>query len=151
MNSAMTQQQVAEAIAEEQSESISQSYVSQIENGLRPHLSNNTRMVLARFFKVHPGYLVDDPDGYSTELMSEVQTQEDKFDLWLTSGADTFRRDEEVSAALVKLVRHPDSRKCIVLLGEIAETPDLVERLMQVLKPDGTHPRPTGLREEFQA
>src|SRR6185369_16571877 len=43
---------------------ISQSYLSQIESGARPHLTNTTRLLLAKFFKVHPGYLVDDPEGY---------------------------------------------------------------------------------------
>ena len=43
---------------------ISQSYLSQLESGARPHLTNATRMLLAQFFKVHPGYLVDDPEGF---------------------------------------------------------------------------------------
>jgi len=30
---------------------------------------------------VHPGYLVDDPEGYQEELMSDVSTLEDKFRL----------------------------------------------------------------------
>ncbi len=30
-------------------------------------------MLLAQFFKVHPGYLVDDPEGYQTELISDVR------------------------------------------------------------------------------
>src|SRR5262245_48211649 len=66
---AMTQQEIVRAIREELGKTISQSYLSQIENGARPHLTNSTRMLLARFFKVHPGYLVDDPEGYSTELV----------------------------------------------------------------------------------
>ena len=92
-------------------------------------------MLLAKFFKVHPGYLVDDPAGYTTELISDVQTMEDKFDLWLISGAERFRRDPEVSEALLELARHDDSRKCVVLLGAILETPKMVDRLLQVLKP----------------
>src|SRR6267143_2238519 len=47
---------------------ISQSYLSQIENGSRPHMTQSSRALLARFFKVHPGFLVDDPEGYHTEL-----------------------------------------------------------------------------------
>src|SRR5258708_33851147 len=35
---------------------ISQSYLSQIESGTRPHLTNTTRLLLAKFFKLHPGY-----------------------------------------------------------------------------------------------
>jgi len=65
----LTQQEVVRAIKSELKQSISQSYLSQIESGARPHLTNSTRMLLARFFKVHPGYLVDDPEGYHTELV----------------------------------------------------------------------------------
>src|SRR4051794_38667811 len=73
----MTQQQVCAAMEHEIGVHVSQSYLSQIERGLRPHLTNTTRSALARFFKVHPGYLVDDPEGFHTELTSEVRTMED--------------------------------------------------------------------------
>src|SRR5437764_292671 len=131
----MTQAEVARAMSKELRKNVSQSYLSQIENGTRPHLTNTTRMLLAKFFKVHPGYLVDDPAGYTTELVSDLQTLEDKFDLWLISGAERFKRDPEVSEALLQLARHDDSRKCIVLLGAILETPNMADRLLQVLKP----------------
>src|SRR6202795_1665015 len=83
----MTQQEVVRAIKKEQRKAISQSYLSQIESGARPHLTNATRMLLAKFFKVHPGYLVDDPEGYSTEIVSDLGAVEDKLDLWLIAGA----------------------------------------------------------------
>src|SRR6201996_2125286 len=86
MERAMSQQELVRAIRSELKASMSQSYLSQIESGARPHLTNTTRQLLARFFKVHPGYLVDDPEGYHAELMSEVRTLEDKLDLWLGSG-----------------------------------------------------------------
>src|SRR5216110_1234864 len=84
----MTQQEVVRAVKKDLRKTISQSYLSQIESGARPHLTNSTRLLLARFFKVHPGYLVDDPEGYSTELLSDVGVLEDKLDLWLISGAE---------------------------------------------------------------
>jgi transcriptional regulator with XRE-family HTH domain len=114
---------------------ISQSYLSQIESGARPHLTNTTRLLLARFFKVHPGYLVDDPEGYHAELMSDVRTLEDKLDLWLIAGAERFRRDPELCHALLTLSRHEDSRRCLLLLESVLETPELVDRLLQVLRP----------------
>jgi transcriptional regulator with XRE-family HTH domain len=89
----LTQQEVVRAIKSELKQSISQSYLSQIESGARPHLTNSTRMLLARFFKVHPGYLVDDPEGYHTELVSDIRVHEDQLDLWLIEGAERFRRD----------------------------------------------------------
>src|SRR5579872_2232222 len=125
----ISQQEVARLIQKEQKKSISQSYLSQIESGARPHLTNSTRMLLARFFKVHPGYLVDDPEGFQNELISDVGALEDKLDLWLVSGAERFRRDVEVSQALLEAAKHEDSRRCLVLLGAILETPNLVDRL----------------------
>src|SRR6185436_2325098 len=100
----MTQQEIVRAVKKEQRKPISQSYLSQIESGARPHLTNSTRLLLAKFFKVHPGYLVD---------------FEDKLDLWLIQGAERFRREPEVRQALLDVARHEDSRRCLVLLGAI--------------------------------
>ena len=132
----MSQAEVARAVANELGRSISQAYLSQIESGRRPHLTNTTRMLLARFFKVHPGYLVDDPEGFHTELTSDVRGLEDKLDLWLIDGAERFRRDTEVSLALLEVAKHPDSRQCLILLGKILETPHLAEKLLAVLRPE---------------
>jgi len=131
---AMTQQELLRAIGEETDTKLSQSYLSQIESGARPHLTNTTRLLLAKFFKVHPGYLVDDPEGYQVELLSDARALEDKFDLWLVSGAERFRRDPKVCHALLSIARHEDSRKCILLLEAILQTPELLERLAQVLQ-----------------
>jgi hypothetical protein len=132
----LSQGEVCRLIQKELGKSISQSYFSQIESGARPHLTNSSRMLLARFFKVHPGYLVDDPEGYHNELMSDIGAMEDKLDLWLVSGAERFARDTGVHHALLKLARHSDSRMCLVLLGKILDNPGLAERLMDVLKPE---------------
>ena len=132
----MTQQEIVRSLKKETGRTISQSYLSQIESGSRPHLTNSTRMLLAKFFKVHPGYLVDDPEGFQTELVSDLGALEDKLDLWLISGAERFRRDSELKQALLTLARHEDSRMCLVLLEAILENPGLAERLLQVLKPD---------------
>jgi hypothetical protein len=93
-------------------------------------------MLLAKFFNVHPGYLVDDPEGYHTELQSDLRVSEDKLDLWLIDGAERFRRDPEVRQALLAAARHEDTRKCLILLDAILDTPNLAERLLQVLRPD---------------
>jgi transcriptional regulator with XRE-family HTH domain len=132
----MTQQEVVRAVKSELKSSISQAYLSQIENGVRPHLTNTTRTLLARFFKVHPGYLVDDPEGYHTELLSDARTLEDQLDLWLIDGAERFRRDPELRQALLTLSMHEDSRRCLVLLKAILDTPGLAGRLFQVLRPE---------------
>ncbi len=133
----MTQQEIVRAVHKDQKKSISQSYLSQIENGARPHLTNSSRMLLAKFFKVHPGYLVDDPEGFQTELISDMGAREDELDLWLINGAERFRNDPGLSQALLTVARHEDSRKCLVLLDAILDNPGLAERLLQVLKPNG--------------
>jgi len=135
LNRELSQLEVSRLIQKEMGKPISQSYLSQIESGARPHLTNSTRMLLAKFFNVHPGYLVDDPEGYQTELLSDVATLEDKLDLWLISGAERFDRDAELHHALLAAARHRDSRMCLVLLGAILENPGLAERLLQVLRP----------------
>ncbi|MBX6359040.1 helix-turn-helix domain-containing protein [Pseudacidobacterium ailaaui] len=135
LNRALTQQEVVKAIRSELKATMSQSYLSQIESGARPHLTNTTRQLLAKFFKVHPGYLVDDPEGYHPELLSDARTLEDKLDLWLVSGAERFRRDPALRQALLTLARHKETRRCLLLLEEIIETPGLVERLLEVLRP----------------
>ena len=131
----MTQQETVRAMKTEVGRSLSQSYLSQIESGTRPHVTNATRQLLAEFFKVHPGYLVDDPEGFQTDLVSDARSAEDQLDLWLIEGSERFKRDFEVRETLLTLSRHSDSRGCLVLLNEILETPGLAERLLQTLKP----------------
>jgi transcriptional regulator with XRE-family HTH domain len=131
---AITQQEMMRALKAETGKTLSQSYLSQIESGARPHLTNTTRQVLAKFFKVHPGYLVDDPEGYHAELLSDARAVEDKLDLWLVSGAERFRRDAELKQALLALARHEDSRRCLLLLNAVIDTPGLVDRLFEVLR-----------------
>jgi transcriptional regulator with XRE-family HTH domain len=144
LNRAMTQQELVRAIQESNKSgagnrkrggTISQSYLSQIESGARPHLTNTTRLLLAKFFQVHPGYLVDDPEGYNAQLMADIQNLEDKLDLWLVSGAERFRRDPELCQALLTLARNKDSRRCLLLLEAVLETPSLADRLLHLLRP----------------
>lgn len=143
LDRAMTQQELVRAIQESNKSAsrktgatISQSYLSQIESGARPHLTNTTRLLLAKFFKVHPGYLVDDPEGYNAQLMADIHTLEDKLDLWLISGAERFRRDPELCQALLTLAQNKDSRRCLLLLEEVLKTPSLADRLLEVLRPE---------------
>ena len=80
--------------------------------------------------------MVDDPEGYHTELVSDARVLENTLDLWLINGAERFRRDPKVYHALLQVAKHEDSRRCLVLLGAILEVPKLVERLTEVLKPE---------------
>jgi len=131
---AMTQAEVSEAMLEEQKARISQSHLSQIENGVRPHLTTTSRTLLAKFFKVHPGFLVDDPEGFHTDLTSDLRTREGRLDVWLLHGSERFRNDPAMSRALMNIARQPDSRRAVVLLGRILDTPGLLDRLHDVLE-----------------
>src|SRR5262250_3789761 len=113
MGRPMTQLELVRAIRDEmpKGKGISQSYLSQIENGTRPHMTQSSRALLARFFKVHPGFLVDDPDGYHTELTSDLRTVEGQIDVWLLQASERFASDREVSDVLIKLAREKDTRK----------------------------------------
>ncbi len=132
----MTQQELVRAIGKEQGKSISQSYISQIEGGARRHMTQSTRALLARFFKVHPGFLVDDPEGYHTELVSDLRTTEGKLDVWLLQGSERFASDPQLSEVLIKAAREKDTRRCFLLLGAILETPGLADRLLEALQPE---------------
>jgi transcriptional regulator with XRE-family HTH domain len=132
----MTQQELMKAIRKETGKAISQSYLSQIESGKRRHMTQSSRTLLARFFKVHPGFLVDDPEGYHTELVSDLRTTEGQLDVWLLQGSERFASDPAVSEVLIKVARDQDTRRCVLLLGEILNTPGLADRLFEALRPE---------------
>jgi len=151
----MTQQELANAMKSEIGRGLSQAYLSQIESGARPHLTHTTRELLARFFRVYPGFLVDDPEGYTPGLQSELRAIDAKVDSWLFAGAEQFTADPVLQRALQIIAEHEDSRRAILLLAEILRTPDLAERLGEVLhsgnhhsggQQGNGHPPPASLR-----
>ena len=109
-------------------------------------MTSTSRELLARFFRVYPGFLVDDPPGYSRELQSELRMADATIDSWLYAGADQFTGDSELARALRNIAQVADSRGAILLLGEILRTPGLADRLSEVLQPKGLigsgHPPP---------
>jgi transcriptional regulator with XRE-family HTH domain len=131
----MTQQELVAAVRKEQGKSISQSYISQIESGSRRHMTQSSRSLLAKFFKVHPGFLVDDPDGYHTELASDLRTTEGRLDVWLLHASERFASEPELCNIFIKLAREKDTRKAFLLLGAILDTPGLADRLLEALQP----------------
>jgi transcriptional regulator with XRE-family HTH domain len=135
LDRAMSQSEVARAIGEELGQTISQAYLSQVENGKRRHLTDTTRALLSRFFNVHPGYLVSDPEGYQTRLVSELRTAEDTLDVWLAGGAERFAADSAVRDALLTVAGHDDSRGCLLLLASVLKEPGLADRLREALRP----------------
>jgi len=135
----MTQQEVVNALRKELGKGISQSYISQIEGGSRRHMTQASRSLLAKFFKVHPGFLVDDPEGYHTELTSDLRTTEGRLDVWLLHASERFAGDPELCNILIKLAREKDTRKAFLLLGAILETPGLADRLLEALQSHGSN------------
>jgi len=118
----MTQQELVRGIRKELGKTISQSYISQIESGRRRHMTQSTRGLLAKFFKVHPGFLVDDPEGYHTDLVSDLRATEGQLNVWFLQGSERFASDSEVSEVLIKLARQEHTRQSLILLGAILDT-----------------------------
>jgi transcriptional regulator with XRE-family HTH domain len=131
----MTQFELAVAMKRELGRGLSQAYLSQIESGARPHLTHTTRELLARFFKVYPGFLVDDPEGYTSGLQSDLRAEDAKIDSWLFGGVGQFAADPALSEALLTIAEVDDSRRALLLLGEILRVPGLADRLHEVLRP----------------
>jgi transcriptional regulator with XRE-family HTH domain len=129
----MTQLEVVRAMKRELKKTLSQPYLSQIENGKRPHVTATTRTLLARFFEVHPGFLVDDPRGFDAKLESDLGTSEGKLDVWLVHLAERFENDAAVSEALVRIAGEKDTRGAVILLGSILSAPGLETRVRQML------------------
>lgn len=131
----MTQSEVCRAIREELDGQISQSYLSQLESGARPHLTGPTRLLLARFFKVHPGHLVDDLEDVPPLPVRPRRELDDRLDLWLIEGSEEYADDRSLSAALLKIAKHEKSRDCLILLGSIVENRQLIDRLLGAMQP----------------
>jgi len=131
----MTQFELAQAMKREVGRGLSQAYLSQIESGARPHITHTTRELLARFFRVYPGFLVDDPEGYTKTLQSELRVADAKVDSWLYAGVEQFASDPDLSEAFRAIAEVEDSRHALLLLAEILRTPGLADRLHEVLRP----------------
>jgi transcriptional regulator with XRE-family HTH domain len=130
----LTQNEVSQAVRTELGGQISQSYLSQIESGSRPHLTSTTRLLLARFFKVHPGYLVDDPEDVHLPIKPR-RNLDDRIDLWLIEAAEEYAEDPLLSRALLQIAKHDQSRECLILLGSIVENRVLIDRLIERITP----------------
>jgi len=121
---AMTQMEVVRAMQDEMDETISQAYLSQLENGKRVHLTATSRDLLARFFKVQPGYLVSDLADYSTDLLSELEGDGDRLLTWLEASAEEWRSEPLIQRFLEQLASMEDPRRYIALFNELLDLPE---------------------------
>lgn len=132
MNRPMTQMEVVKAMQDELNESISQAYLSQLESGKRVHLTQATRELLANFFKVHPGYLVNDPPDYSTDLLTDIEGETDRLTTWLLASAADWRDEPGVEDFLQHLARVEEPRRYLELLELLLDIP--LDKLEEVVR-----------------
>lgn len=118
---ALTKAEVTRAMRAELGVGLSAAYLSQLENGRRRHLTAPTRALLARFFKVHPGYLVGDPEGYETTI--RTQALQGRMDLraWLVERAEELRDDPLLYHLFLRLARSDDPRRRLLALDALLD------------------------------
>jgi transcriptional regulator with XRE-family HTH domain len=132
LNRAMTQIEVVKAMQEELNESISQAYLSQLENGKRVHLTASSRDLLSRFFKVQPGYLVSDLPDFSTDLLTDMDYETDHLSTWLMASAEEWRVEPPIQEFFEHLASVEDPRRYMALFYELMDLP--VEELENVIR-----------------
>jgi transcriptional regulator with XRE-family HTH domain len=112
----LTKAEVARAMRDELGASLSPAYLSQLENGQRRHLTAPTRALLARFFKVHPGYLVGDPEGFETTIRTQALSERMDLRAWLAERAEELRDDPLLYHLFLRLARSDDPRGRLLAL-----------------------------------
>ena len=135
LNRPMTQTEVVKAMQEELHESITQAYLSQLENGKRVHLTASSRDLLSRFFKVQPGYLVSDLPDYSTDLLTDMGYDTDRLETWLLASAEEWRSETLIHQFFTNLAHAEDPRRYLALFLELLDIPiDTLENIVQMIK-----------------
>ena len=119
LNRPMTQMEVVISMREELQESLSQAYLSQLESGRRVHLTASSRALLARFFKVHPGYLVSDPPDFSTDLLTDMEDGSDRLNTWLMASAEEWRIEPSIQDFFERLANSENARRYLELFGQL--------------------------------
>lgn len=108
-------------------QSVSPAYLSQLESGARVHLTAHTRSLLAEFFKVHPGYLVDDVEPQQNDCPAS-----DALVDWLRTHAQHFQGDYLVARVLTELSARAEPRRYFQALDRLLTLPVAeLERLLE--------------------
>ncbi len=138
---AMTKAELVRAMRQELGEAISHPYLCQLEGGSRVHMTARTRELLARFFQVLPGYLVDDPEGFQTALRTELPLGSDGLRGWFLTQAEALRDEPYLAHLLFKLSRTDDPIRFITLLDRLLELPpDDIDRIGREIEERSTAP-----------
>ncbi len=119
----MTKAEVIRAMHDELREGISHPYLCQLEGGSREHMTAHTRDLLARFFKVLPGYLVDDLEGFEVSLQTELRTGKDGLQSWFAAQAEGLRDEPFLAHVMFKLSRTETPERFVELLDRLLELP----------------------------
>ena len=136
-NRPMTQVEVVKAMQDELHETISQAYLSQIENGKRVHLTASSRDLLSRFFKVHPGYLVSDPPDYSTDLLTDMESETDRLSTWLAASAEEWGTEPVIQDFFERLASVEEPRRYLALLRQFIDlSVEELETIVRYINPE---------------
>ncbi len=119
----MTKAELVRAMRQELGEAVSHPYLCQLEGGSRVHMTARTRELLARFFKVLPGYLVDDPEGFQTGLRTELPARPAGLRDWFVTQAEALRDEPALAHVLFKLSRAEEPMRFVALLDRLLELP----------------------------
>src|SRR5947209_1832334 len=137
LNRPMTQVEVVKAMQDELHETISQAYLSQIENGKRVHLTASSRDLLSRFFKVHPGYLVSDPPDYSTDLLTDMESETDRLSTWLAASAEEWGTEPVIQDFFERLASVEEPRRYLALLRQFIDlSVEELETIVRYINPE---------------
>ncbi len=135
LDRAMTKAEVVRAMERELGESISHPYLCQLESGARVHMTARTRELLARFFKVLPGYLVDDPEGFEAAPRTEVPPGPERLRSWFAAQAEALRDEPYLAHVMFKLSRAEDPMRFVTLLDGLLELPaEALDDLADVIR-----------------
>lgn len=142
----MTKAEVVRAMKAALGEGLSHAYLCQLEGGTRVHMTARTRELLARFFNVLPGYLVDDPAGFQEGLRTEVATNgADRLRGRLAAQADALVDEPYLGHALMKLSRSREPRSFVTLLDRMLDLPpDGLRRVAEAVNRETGEERSVG-------
>jgi transcriptional regulator with XRE-family HTH domain len=152
LNRPMTQIEVVKAMQLELGETVSQAYLSQLERNKRHHLTAPSRDKLSRFFKVHPSYLISDPPDFSTDLLTEVEQDEDRLPTWLATSANEWRGEPALADLLQDLAKSSEPRRYLELFSKLMSlSPEELEAIVNTFTSVVNGPRETSLFDSAQS